>query len=63
MSRLLTDVVDLAGYHEPVTAPKNLDTLHIGSRICRAVAKLDAPRSSATVGRPPAITDSSLVRV
>ena len=31
------------------------------SRIGRAVAKLDAPRSSATVGKPQAITDSSLV--
>ena len=26
MSRLLTDVADLAGYAEPVTAPKELDT-------------------------------------
>ena len=29
MSRLLTDVTDLAGYDEPVTAPKYLDTLDI----------------------------------
>ena len=30
MSRLLTDVADLAGYDEPVTAPKYVvDTLHI----------------------------------
>ena len=26
---VLTDVADLAGYDEPVTAPKYLDTLHI----------------------------------
>ena len=29
MSRLLTDVADLAGYAEPETDPKDLDTLHI----------------------------------
>ena len=29
MSRLLTDVVNLAGYAEPVTAAKDLDTLHV----------------------------------
>ena len=29
MSSLLTDVADLAGYAEPVAAPKYLDTLHI----------------------------------
>ena len=29
MSKLLTDVADLAGYAEPRTAPKDLDTLHI----------------------------------
>ena len=29
MSRLLTDVADLAGYGERVTAPKYLETLHI----------------------------------
>ena len=29
MSRLLTDVADLAGYDERVTAPKYSDTLHI----------------------------------
>ena len=29
MSRLLTDVADLAGYAEPVTVQINLDTLNI----------------------------------
>ena len=63
MSGLLTDVTDLAGYAEPGTAPKYLDTLHIAREysICRDLAKFDAPRSSATVGKPPAITDSTLV--
>ena len=61
MSRLLTDDADLTGYAEPGTASKDLDTLHIAREYaCRAVAKLDAPRSSATVGKPPAITDNSL---
>ena len=31
MSRLLTDVADLAAYAEPVTAPKYFDTLHIAN--------------------------------
>ena len=61
MSRLLTDVANLAGYDEPVTAPNGIGYFAYRTRICRAVAKLDAPRSSATVGKPPAITDSSLV--
>ena len=59
MSRLLTDAADLAGYAEPVTAQMVLDIAY-RSRICRAAAKLGAPRSSASVGKPPAITDSSL---
>ena len=29
MSRLLTDVAELAGYAEPETVAKDLDTLHI----------------------------------
>ena len=33
----------------------NLDTAY-RSQICRAVAKLDAPRSRATVGKPPGMT-------
>ena len=63
MSRLLTDVTDLAGYAEPGTAPNGFEYFAYRSRICRAVAKLDAPRLSATVGKAPAITDSSLVWV
>ena len=52
--RLLTDVADLAGYDEPVTAPKYLETLHIAREyIYRAVAR-DAPQSSAPVRKPPA---------
>ena len=31
MSRLLTDVADLAGYDEPVKAPKYLINLHIAN--------------------------------
>ena len=49
MSRLLSDVADLAGYAEPGTAPKEFGYFAYRSRICRAVAKLDAQRSSATV--------------
>ena len=33
MSKLLTDVADLAGYDEPVTAPKYLETSHIASHV------------------------------
>ena len=53
MSRLLTDVANLASYTEPRTAP----------RIWMLCISLDATRSSAIVGKPPAITDGSLQTV
>ena len=58
MSWLLIDVADLAGYAEPGTAEMDLDTLHIARRYAAkllAVAKLNAPGSSGTVGKSPAI--------
>ena len=56
----MSRTADLTGYAEPGTAQMDWDTLHI-AREWVAVAKLDdAPRSSATVGRPPAINDSGL---
>ena len=61
MSRLITDVADLAGYNEPEHSPNGIGYFAYRSRICKAVAKLNALRSSGTVGKPPAITDSTLV--
>ena len=43
--------------------PNGIGYFAYRSRICRAVAKLDAPQLGVTVGKSSAITGSSLVRV
>ena len=63
MSRLLTDVADLAGYAEPGTAKMDLYTLPIARKYAGLWQNSTHRYQSATVGKPQAISDNSLVFV